>query len=64
MSRSIFDPRDPERSGGTFNPPDADDRSRMPEDVTDGEVSEEEAQDLEKLAEANEELKNDPDVKE
>jgi len=38
MTRSIFDPTGPEteRSGNPFMGPDADNRSRMPEDAVDG----------------------------
>jgi hypothetical protein len=53
MSRdSIFDPGSDqtEHSGSTFTPQDADQISQMPPDITDGEVSEEEAADLEQLA--------------
>lgn len=52
---SIFDPEghQTEHSGSTFTPERADNRSHMPPDVVDGEVSEEEAADLEKLADAD-----------
>jgi hypothetical protein len=41
MTRSIFDPggRETERSGSTFGPEAAENRSRVPADVEDGEVS-------------------------
>lgn len=44
MTDSLFDPTNPGRArqGGRFTGPDADDRSNMPDDVVDGEVSEEE----------------------
>lgn len=57
MSRgSIFDPEGwaTEQSGDRYTLPYADVNSHMPPDVVDGKVSEEEAADLEKLAEANE----------
>ena len=51
---SIFDPRSgqTEHSGSTFTPPRADNASSMNPDAVDGEVDEQEAADLEKLAEA------------
>ena len=55
MSRdSIFNPEggQTEHSGSTFMGPQADNISQMPPDVVDGEVSEDEAKDLEKLAES------------
>ena len=58
MSRgSIFDPEGwaTEQSGDRYTGPDADNNSHMPPDVVDGKVSEEEAADLDQLAEANEE---------
>jgi hypothetical protein len=63
---SIFDPEgdQTEHSGNRFMGPRADQDSHMPPSVTDGEVSEEEAADLEKLAEANEELEAEKDYDE
>lgn len=54
MTRSIFDPggRETERSGSTFRPEGAENRSALPPDVVDGEVSAEEARDAEALADA------------
>jgi hypothetical protein len=54
---SIFDPEgdQSEHSGNRFMGPRADQDSHMPPSVTDGEVSDEEAADLEALADANEE---------
>jgi len=62
MSRgSIFDPEGwaTEQSGDRFTPPEADVNSHMPPDVVDGKVGEEEAADLDQLAQANEEAAND-----
>jgi hypothetical protein len=55
MTRSIFDPqgRETERSGSTFKGPDAGNISRVPADVTDGEVSEQEARDAESVERAD-----------
>jgi hypothetical protein len=55
---SIFDPEggQTEHSGNHYMGPRADQDSHMPPGVVDGEVSEEEAVDLEKLAEAEEKL--------
>ena len=76
MSRgSIFDPEGwaTEHSGTRYMGPPADNNSHMPPDVVDGKVSEEEAADLEKLAQANDEVErekvedeegNDPDERE
>ena len=52
MTRSIFDPTggETERSGSRNLGPAADNISHMPPDVVDGEVSEEEAADIEALA--------------
>jgi hypothetical protein len=63
---SIFDPEgdQTEHSGNRFMGPRADQDSHMPPSVTDGEVSEEEAEDLEKLAEANEEAEAEKDYDE
>ena len=54
---SIFDPEgsETEHSGSTFTPPRADNNSHLPPDISDGKVSEEEAADLDKLAEAADE---------
>ena len=55
MSReSIFDPEghQTEHSGTRYMGPRADNLSHLPPDISDGEVSEEEAADLEKLAQA------------
>jgi len=55
MSReSIFDPEgnQTEHSGSRYMGPRADNLSHLPPDISDGEVSEEEAVDLEKLARA------------
>jgi hypothetical protein len=51
---SIFDPDgfDTEQSGSTFLGPRADNISHLPPDLADGEVSPEEAAELEKLANA------------
>ena len=48
MTRSIFDPggRETERSGSTFGGEQAGNRSNLPPDAVDGEVSEAEARDL------------------
>jgi hypothetical protein len=58
---SIFDPDggQTEHSGNRFMGPRADQDSHMPPSVTDGEVSEEEAADLEALAEASEEREDE-----
>ena len=63
---SIFDPEgdQTEHSGNRYMGPRADQDSHMPPSVTDGEVSEEEAADLEKLAEANEEIEAEKDYDE
>jgi hypothetical protein len=63
---SIFDPEgdQTEHSRNRYMGPRADQDSHMPPSVTDGEVSEEEAADLEKLAEANEELEAEKDYDE
>jgi hypothetical protein len=55
---SIFDPEggQTEHSGNRYMGPRADQDSHMPPSVVDGEVGEEEAADLEKLAEANEDV--------
>jgi hypothetical protein len=52
MTRGIFDPTggETEHSGSTFTPQDAEQTSQMPPDITDGEVSEEEAAELEQLS--------------
>ena len=55
MSReSIFDPEghQTEHSGSRYMGPRADNLSHLPPDISDGEVSEEESADLDKLAEA------------
>lgn len=54
MTRSIFDPggRETERSGSTFGGEAAENRSKLPPDVADGEVSEEEKRDAEAVADA------------
>jgi hypothetical protein len=54
---SIFNPDGPqtEHSGSRYLGPRADNLSHMPPDVTDGEVSPQEAADLEKLANAADE---------
>jgi hypothetical protein len=63
---SIFDPEgdQTEHSGNRYMGPRADQDSHMPPSITDGEVSEEEAADLEKLAEANEEIEAEKDYDE
>jgi hypothetical protein len=45
MTRSIFDPtgRETERSGSTFGSESADNRSKLPADVSDGKTSPEES---------------------
>ena len=60
---SIFDPRgnQTEHSGSTFMGPSADNISHLPPDVSDGEVSEREATDLEKLARALDERDREQD---
>ena len=47
MTRSIFDPGggETERSGSTFRSEEAENRSRVPADLTDGEVSSQEVAD-------------------
>ena len=62
---SIFDPEgtQTEHSGNRYMGPRADQDSHMPPDVVDGEVSEEEAADLEKLAEAEEEVETEREDK-
>ena len=74
MSRgSIFDPEGwaTEHSGSRYTGPDADNNSHMPPDLVDGEVSEEEAEDLDELADARDDVEreehepgkeNDPDA--
>lgn len=42
MTRSIFDPRNPERSGSSFTGPDADQLSHLPEESVDGKVNDDE----------------------
>jgi hypothetical protein len=67
MSRgSIFDPEgwSTEQSGDRFTGSRADSNSHMPPDVVDGEVSEEEAADLDKLAEAREETEKEGELNE
>ena len=63
---SIFDPEgdQSEHSGNRFMGPRADQDSHMPPSVTDGEVSDEEAADLDALAEANEEAEAEKDYDE
>jgi hypothetical protein len=55
MTRSIFDPtgRETERSGSTFGPEEAENRSKLPPDAVDGEVSEAEARDAEAVSDAD-----------
>jgi hypothetical protein len=62
---SIFDPEggQTEHSGSRYMGPRADQDSHMPPSVTDGKVSEEEAADLEKLAQANDEHEEERDDK-
>jgi hypothetical protein len=62
---SIFDPEgtQTEHSGNRYMGPRADQDSHMPPSVIDGEVSEEEAVDLEKLAEAEEEVEGEREDK-
>ncbi len=62
---SIFDPEgtQTEHSGDPFMGPRADQDSHMPASITDGRVDEEEADDLEKLAEADEELEAEREEK-
>jgi hypothetical protein len=75
MTRSIFDPGggETERSGSTFGSEAAENRSRIPRDTVDGEVSDQERADVESAqaadtnASATEETlaetqKTDPDV--
>jgi hypothetical protein len=54
MARSIFDPggRETERSGSTFRGEEAANRSKLPPDVVDGEVSAREAVEAKAVAEA------------
>ena len=64
MSReSIFDPEghQTEHSGSRYMGPRADNLSHLPPDISDGEVSEEESADLEKLAEAVDDDRAEPD---
>ena len=74
MTRSMFDPtgRETQRSGSTFGPEDAENRSKLPPDAVDGEVSAAEARDAAAVADAdarglspaerlNEMGKSDPD---
>ena len=55
MTRSIFDPRggETERSGSTFGAADARDRSNVPPDLVDGEVSAQEAIEAQVVAAAD-----------
>jgi hypothetical protein len=55
MTRSIFDPtgREAERSGSTFLPPEAGDRTHLPPGVEDGEVSEAEAREAQAVEDAD-----------
>ena len=55
MTRSIFDPDsgETERSGSTFRSEEAQNRSHLPRDVADGEVSDEERADAEAAADAD-----------
>ena len=54
MTRSIFDPGgDPERSGSAFRAQEAGDRSHLPADATDGDVSAAEARDADAVAAAD-----------
>ena len=55
MTRSIFDPggRETERSGSAFRGEDAENRSKLPDDVADGEVSAREAIEAEAVADAD-----------
>lgn len=63
MTRSIFDPngRETERSGSTFGPEDAGNRSKLPPDVIDGKVetAAADASDVQAIADAQ---KSDPDT--
>ena len=63
MTRSIFDPTGPdtERSGSRNLGPDAANGSHMPPDVIDGEVSDEEVQDVEGTAMSAQEAMFGPD---
>ena len=63
MTRSIFDPTGPdtERSGSRNLGPDAANISHMPSDVVDGEVSDEEVQDVEGDAVSAQEAMFGPD---
>ena len=63
MTRSIFDPTGPdtERSGSRNLGPDAANLSHMPPDVIDGEVSDEEVQDVEGAAVSAQEAMFDPE---
>jgi hypothetical protein len=63
MTRSIFDPTglDTERSGSRNLGPDAANISHMPPDVIDGEVSDEEVQDVEGAAISAQESMFGPD---
>jgi hypothetical protein len=53
VTRGIFDPTggETEHSGSTFTPGQADQISQMPPEILDGEVSEDEAAELEQLSE-------------
>ncbi len=55
MTRSIFDPggRETERSGSTFRSEEAHNRSHLPPDVTDGDVSPEQAAEARAVADAD-----------
>ena len=55
MTRSIFDPGggETERSGSTFRSEESGNRSRVPTDVTDGDVSEQEAAEARAVADAD-----------
>ena len=55
MTRSIFDPGggETERSGSTFRTEEGGNRSRIPPDVTDGDVSDQEAAEARAVADAD-----------
>jgi hypothetical protein len=55
MTRSIFDPGggETERSGSTFRSEEAGNRSHVPADVVDGDVSKQEAADARAVADAD-----------
>ena len=55
MTRSIFDPGggETERSGSTFRSEEAGNRSHVPPDVADGDVSKQEADEARAVADAN-----------